>query len=240
MELKINIMLRHLFVFLAISLLFNNVLHAQEVKGTVADWETRELQEYVEVFNLTNHQKAVTNKRGEFKIEAAVNHTLVFFQPGYRPDTLFLISLKPVKRYLQHNRYNLNAVDIQGKVFDPRTQYADAFREAKAFSTEVNRPLAFSPFRFFSKKGKSGRKFKRRMEVELVERKVDQRFNNAAVQALCPLNGAELDCFMVFYRPSFKELERLDIAGLKLYIMDAYKEFKQLPEGKRKLPSLRL
>ncbi|MBB2148234.1 peptidase associated/transthyretin-like domain-containing protein [Pedobacter gandavensis] len=233
-------MLRYLSCFLMANLLFNAALYAQEVKGTVADWESREPQEYVEVFNLNNHQKTVTNKRGEFKIAAEINHLLVFFQPGYKPDTLLLISLKPVKRYLQHNRYDLSTVKIQGKLFDPRVQYADAFREAKAFTAEVNRPLTFSPFRFFSKKGKSGRKFKRRMEVEVLERKVDQRFNNAAVQALCPLEGAELDGFMVLYRPSFKALERLDNAGLKLYIMDAYKEFKQLPEEKKKIPSLKL
>ncbi|WP_316751597.1 hypothetical protein [Pedobacter gandavensis] len=230
----------NLFVFIAVYLLSSGSLFAQEIKGTVADWQTRELQEYVEIFNLNNQQKAVTNKRGEFKIPATVNDVLVFFQPGYKPDTLFLINLRPVKRYLQHNRYDLSTVVISGKTFDPRAEYPDAFREAKAFNTGVNRPLAFSPFRYFSKKGKSGRKFKRRMEVELVERKVDQRFNNTAVKAICPLKGAELDCFMVMYRPSFKALERLDVAGLQLYIMDAYKEFKQLPEEKRKLPSLRL
>lgn len=238
MELKIS--LGKLLAFLAVHFLFSASLFAQEITGTVADWQTRELQEYVEVFNLNNQQKAVTNKKGEFKIPAAINHVLIFIQPGYKPDTLFLISLNPVKRYLQHNRYDLSTVEIKGRTFDPRAEYPDAFREAKAFNTGVNRPLAFSPWRFFSKKGRSGRKFKRRMEIELVERKVDQRFNNAAVKAICPLNGAELDCFMVMYRPAFKDLERLDITGLKLYIMDAYKAFKQLPEEKRKLPSLRL
>lgn len=233
-------MLRHLFFFFAISLLFNVALYAQEIKGTVADRNTRELQEYVEVFNLNNQQKTVTNKKGEFKIQAAVNDVLVFIQPGYTPDTLFLINLKPVRRYLAPNLYDLSTVVIKGLAFNPEVEYADAYRAAKAFNTGVNRPLAFSPLTYFSKKGISGRKFKRRMKSELVERKIDQRFNNAAVQAICPLKGAELDCFMVMYRPTFKDLDRMDTDRLKLYLMDAYKEFKALPAEKRKLPSLKL
>lgn len=219
--------------------LFTNSVLAQEIKGTVADQETRELQEYVEIFNISNHQKTFSNKKGQFKIPARPNDILVFMQPGYRTDTLFLVNLKPVKRYLQHNRYDLQTIEIRGTAFDPEQEYADAYRAAKAFRFNVNRPLSFSPLTYFSKKGKSARKFVRRMKKEPNERAIDQRFNNFSVKAICPLDGAELDGFMVMYRPTFKALEKMSPDGLKLYIMDAYKEFKQLPEEQKKLPSLK-
>lgn len=220
--------------------LLTGSVRAQEVQGTVADYETREMQEYVEVFNISNHQKAVTNKKGAFKIPAATNDVLVFMQPGYRPDTLFLVNLKPVKRYLQHNRYDLQTVNITGTAFNPEVEYADAYLAAKAFTFNVNRPLSFSPSKYFSKKGKYARRFVRRMKLEPQERKIDQRFNNKVVKGICPLNAAELDAFMVKYRPTFKTLEKMDDDALKLYIMDAYKEFKHLPEAQKKLPSLKL
>ncbi|WGQ09948.1 hypothetical protein QG516_25895 [Pedobacter gandavensis] len=227
------------FFFLCLSFLLTSSVLAQEIKGTVADRDTRELQEYVEIFNISNHQKTISNKKGEFKIPAMPNDVLVFMQPGYRIDTLFLVNLKPVRRYLQQNKYDLQTIEIKGTAFNPEQEYADAYRAAKAFVFNVNCPLSFSPLTYFSKKGRYARKFVRRMKKEPNERAIDQRFNNFSVKAICPLEGAELDGFMVMYRPTFKALEKMGHDELKLYIMDAYKEFKQLPEAQKKLPSLK-
>ncbi|WP_316820409.1 carboxypeptidase-like regulatory domain-containing protein [Pedobacter gandavensis] len=230
--------LRNALVFLITYLLLNSTLFAQEIQGTVADLQNRELLEYVEIININNQQKTLTNKRGEFKIQAAVNHVLVFIQAGYHPDTVLIINLKPLKRYLRSSLVNLNMVEIKGIAFDPREEYIRVYGKGKAFNMSVNKPLSFSPWKYFSYEGKSARKFKRKMKIEWIEKEIDKRFNNTVVRAICPLEKYELDAFMVRYRPTLKELERMDHDQFKLYLLDAYKQFKELPEAERRLPSL--
>ena len=109
---------------------------------------------------------------------------------------------------------------------------------ARAIRLSQNQPLSFSPSRFFGKEGKNARRFKKRLEQEKTERKIDARFNETAVKALTRLRDQELDCFMVLYRPTLRALEKLDDEVFLFYIMDSFKAFKLLPSEKKVLPSL--
>ena len=220
-------------------LLLGTCLQAQEVKGIVGDRATRLMLKSVDVYNLTNKQRTSTNDKGEFSIKAQVNQILVFTQPGYASDTLLLVDTKNIKRYLTFGDYLLNTVEVSAKKFDFKTQYADVYRDAKVFDLSANKPLGFSPSRYFSKKGKSARKLKRKLELEDVERKIDYRFNETAVKAITPLKGAELEYFMVLYRPSLKALDKMDEEVFKFYLMDSFKEFNALPPKKKIFPSFK-
>ncbi|NRF38329.1 hypothetical protein [Pedobacter foliorum] len=211
----------------------------QVVTGTVVDRDSRLLLENVEVNNVITKEKATTNAKGEFKIKATVNQTLVFIQPGYFSDTLFLINVKPIRKYMILNNRFLNTVEIKAEAFQPEIQYADVYRKAKVIRLAQNQPFALSLSRIFGREGKFARRFKRKLEREVTERKIDQRFNEKVVKALTPLTGAELDYFMVLYRPTIKKLDKMDDDDLKFYLMDAYKEFKALPPEKRISPSLK-
>lgn len=230
-------MLRH-FTLFALFLLIGQLVRAQQLQGTVADRTTQLRLGQVEVFNLNTRQKTTTNAKGEFSIKAAVNHSLVFYQPGYTADTLFLVDLKPVKRYLNLSNKLLKTVEINSGGFHPEVEYANIYRAGRAVTLQQNKPFRFSPYRLFSSEGKSARRFKRNMEREKTERKIDERFNVAAVKAVTPLKGAELDYFMVLYRPKLKELDKLDQEDMKFYLMNSYKEFKALPPEKRVSPLL--
>jgi len=215
------------------------LLQAQEITGTVSDRANRLKLEDADVFNQTLGKRAKTNAKGEFKLEAYVNNTLIFAQPGYKNDTLFLIDLKPVRRYLDLSNNYLKLVEIKADAFKPELQYADVYRKAKAIKMAKNQPFLFYPSKYFSKEGKFARRFKRKLEREKTERKIDNRFNEAAVTALTPLKGRELDYFMVLYRPALKKLDKMDNDDLKFYLMAAYKEFIALPDEKRVSPSLK-
>lgn len=231
-------MINKLAFFLAI-LLFSLGARAQQLKGTVSDRNSRYPLEQVQVLNRNTGHITVTDAKGRFKINAQANQVIVFFQPGYQPDTLFLINLSPVKRYLTADRKTLNTVEIKSKTFNPEIEYADVYRKADPTRLEVNKPFGFSPSAYFSKEGKEARQLKRKLEKEKVERKIDARFNNAAVIALTPLKGSDLDAFMTRYRPSLEQLNKMDQEDLKFYIMNSYKEFKDLPADKRVAPVLR-
>lgn len=231
-------MCRRIAVF-ALVLFFSQYVNAQQVQGTVADRASQLKLEQVEVFNQQTRQKTVTNAKGEFSITAVANQTLIFYQPGYLPDTLFLIDTKPVKRYLILNNKLLKTVEVKGGAFNPRVEYADVYRKAQYTKLAQNKPFLFYPSRLFSKEGRDARRFKRNLEREIDERKIDRRFNEAAVTAVTPLNGAELDYFMVLYRPKLKQLNNMDEQDFKFYLINSYKEFKALPPEKRTSPSMR-
>jgi hypothetical protein len=219
-------------------LFFVPLAKAQQITGIVQDRATELTLENVAVVNKTSGQQTHTNAKGEFKIQGSLNQLLIFYQPGYHPDTLLLISLKPLKRYLVLDYKILKTVQIKGEAFNPEVEYKDVYRNAESFRLSQNKPFTFFPSRYFSKEGKYARRFKRRLEQEKIERKIDARFNEAAVRALTPLNNKELDCFMVLYRPTLKALNKLDAEDMMFYIMNSYKEFKILPPEKRILPSL--
>jgi len=230
-------MLRQITLF-ALFIFSGQLVYAQQVQGTVADRTTQLRLGQVEVSNLATGEKTTTNLKGEFSISAAINQSLAFYQPGYTPDTLFLVDLKPVKRYLNLSNKLLNTVEIKAGAFHPEIEYANTYRTARAVTLIANKPFRFSPSRIFGSEGKSARRFKRNMERERTERKIDERFNVAAVKAVTPLKGAELDYFMVLYRPTLKELDKLDQEDMKFYLMTSYKEFKALPPEKRVSPLL--
>lgn len=227
-------------IFILFSLLLlNQYVTAQQVQGTVADRASQLRLGQVEVFNLQTKEKTVTNEKGEFSIKAYASQSLLFYQPGYLPDTLFLVDTKPLKRYLTFNNKLLKTVEIKGAAFDPRTEYANVYQTAKYINLSKNKPFSFSPSRFFGKQGRDARRFKKKMELEITERKIDSRFNEGAVTAITPLKGAELDYFMVLYRPSLKKLDKMDAEDFRFYLMNSYKEFKALPPEKRVSPSMR-
>lgn len=218
----------------------SQLVNGQQITGIVQDRATDLRLENVAVINNSSGQQTHTNAKGEFNLQASVNQVLTFYQPGYRPDTLLLVNLKPLKHYLVLSNKLLKTVQIKGEAFNPEVEYQDVYRKAKAIRLSQNHPFTFYPTRYFSREGKYARRFKRKLEQEKTERKIDARFNEAAVTALTPLKGNELDCFMVLYRPNLKALNKLDEEDIRFYIMNCYKAFKVLPSGKRTLPSLRI
>jgi hypothetical protein len=237
---SLTLKMLRIFVFSAFFVFLNLQITAQEINGTVVDRSSQLKLEHVEVLNYTTNSKTYTDAKGTFKIKAQINQILIFNQPGYLPDTLFLTSIKALKRYLIFNNTLLKVVEIKKGAFNPAVEYADVYLKAKAFSLSPNHPFAFYPSRFFSKEGRYARRFKRKLELEKSERSIDLRFNEAAVTAVTPLIGKELDYFMVLYRPELKQLDKLDDEELKFYLMNAYKEYKALPQERKVSPSLRI
>lgn len=62
------------------------------------------------------------------------------------------------------------------------------------------------------------------------------KFNPVLITSLTPLNGKDLDLFIVKYKPSYEFIEKSDEEQIRLYIMDSFKAFKNLsPEEKEKI-----
>ncbi len=168
-----------------------------------------------------------------------VNDVLVFRRPGYQSDTVLLINLKPVWRYLAADKNTLKTVVIS----DTRTlrqQYAQAFNKANPFLLKQGRGLLFYPSSFFGREGRQARYFVRMLKREEKEKIIDRRFNLKSIRAILPIQQPELDAFLVQYRPSLKFAQRVSADDFKSYVLDCYQKFKLLPPDQRVLPSFRI
>jgi len=217
-----------------------SVLKAQtQVSGLVQDRGTRKAINYVDVFNLNNKAQTATNAKGEFTIKAALNDVLVFNIPGYKTDTLLLINLNEVRRYLDKASNLLSTVTVTNNQ-TLKEQYAQTFNKANAVLLTPGRGLLFYPSGYFSREGKEARRFKRMLKQDVKENQIDKWFNPKNIKAILPLQQPELDAFMVMYRPTLKFVQNADAEDLRFYLIDAYDKFKLLPAEKKVLPSLKV
>jgi hypothetical protein len=209
------------------------------VNGAVFVYTSRKPIYRVEVLNIKNKEQAITNFNGEFSIKASINDVLVFNMPGYKPDTVLLVHLNPLRRYLQLETNLLNTVTINDKL-DIKKQYAQTFNKANAILLKQGRGLLFYPSSYFSREGKQARRFKRMLKQDVIENQIYKRFNFKTITAILPIKQPELDAFLVLYKPSIKFIKRADANDFKFYLIDAYNQFKDLPPEKRVLPSLKI
>ncbi|KQC02633.1 carboxypeptidase-like regulatory domain-containing protein [Pedobacter sp. Hv1] len=220
-----------LFVFLGLKV-------QAQVSGLVFDRSSRKPMAKVDVFNLNNQTQTISNAKGEFNIKAAVNDLLVFSMPGYRPDTVFLIDLKPMRRYLEVAVNTLNTISVVEKT-NIREQYAQTFNKANGVLLQKGRGLLLYPSTLFSREGRQARHFKRLLKQDEQEKKIDQRFNVKTITAYLPLKQPELDAFIFLYRPTLKFVTKASADEFKFYLMDSYNKFKLLPPEKKIITSLK-
>lgn len=209
-----------------------------QVKGEVFAQASRKPINQADIINLNTKEQAVSNAKGEFLIQASLNDLLVFKSPGYRPDTLLLIHLKPLRRYLALEINTLNTVSVKGMRLSE--QYARELNKGEAIHLKQGRGLLFYPSAFFSREGRNARRFKRMLKREELELPIDRRFNAQTITAVLPIKQPELDAFIMMYRPSLKFVRKADVEDFKFYLLDSYRKFKWLPPEKRVLPSLKL
>lgn len=219
---------------IALSILsFTGLANAQDVlKGTVYENSSNTKLDNVFIRDGNNKQITLTDKNGDFSIKTATGHILIFTSPGYNPDTLYLIDMRPKKVVLIPQFIALNQVNIRSTrlAFDPRKEYPDVYQKSKVY--------AFSPSTWFSKEGKDARRLKKFFQREAQERHVDEVFNKAYVGSIVPLKGQELENFITLYRPSYAFLRNNNAESMVAYINDSYKKYQALPADKRSLQPL--
>lgn len=209
-----------------------------QVEGLIIDRVSRKAIAKADVLNLNNKAKTQSNAKGEFAINAVVNDLLVFSMPGYKSDTLLLINLKPLMRYMEVASNTLNTISVVEKV-DIRKQYAQTFNKANGVLLQKGRGLLLYPSTLFGREGRQARYFKRLLKREEKEKPIDQRFNAKTITAVLPLQQPELDAFMFMYRPTLKFVTKTSAPDFKLFLLDSYNKFKLLPPEKRVLPPLK-
>lgn len=214
------------FFLTSISLKAQNIL-----KGTVYEGNTSRKVADVFVRDINAKGIALGDKSGNFSINTEKNHVLVFTSPGYVPDTLYIVDMKPKRVEMQIRGITLAGVDIVShNNFNPREEYPEVYEKSK---------FALSPSRIFGKEAHDARRLKRYFEQEIKERRIDSVFSTAYVSSIVPLKGQELENFMTMYRPTYEFVSNNPKSTITLYINDSYKKFMALPAEKRKVNPFR-
>jgi hypothetical protein len=207
---------------------------AQDVlKGTVYENGTNIRLNNVFIRDNNNKQVTLTDKNGDFNLKTATGHILIFNSPGYNPDTLYLIDMRPKKIMMVTKTINLQQVNVTAtrQAFNPRVEYRQVYEKSKVY--------VFSPSTWFSKEAKDARRLKKYFQRDAEEQHIDNVFTPVYVGSIVPLKGKELANFISLYRPTYKFLRSNNSESLVAYINDSYKKYQALPPDKRALPELK-
>ena len=226
--------MKKLFTVAALLLFITSFAQAQKtLKGTVYEEGTNTGLSDVFIRDINSRQVSITDKKGNFTINTAAGHTLIFNSPGYNSDTLYLVDVAPKKIKLTTQRISLSQVNITAKrtEFNPREEYPEVYEKSKVY--------AFSPSTWFSGEGKKARRLKRYFQREAEERNIDAAFSPGYVSSIIPLRGNDLENFMTMFRPSYAFLRSNNRESMVAYVNDSYKKFMALPPDKRAPQSLK-
>lgn len=226
--------MKKLFSVAAILLFITSFAQAQSTfKGTVLEDGTNTRLTDVFIRDMNSRQVSITDKNGNFSINTAAGHTLIFNSPGYTSDTLYLVDLAPKKIMLTTQRISLSQVNITAKRadFNPREEYPEVYEKSKVY--------VFSPSTWFSGEGKKARRLKHYFQYEAEQRNIDAAFSPGYVSSIVPLKGNDLENFMTMFRPSYAFLRSNNRESMAAYINDSYKKFMALPADKRSPQALK-
>jgi len=235
--------------FFAIFLMFlgNSDLHAQfMISGTVFDSSKINFVENVRVVS-TGGMFDVTDSMGRFHLMANDNDSLIFYYNN-KPTQKFIVKSIPdpnnfnisLRINIKGKYHLLNEVVIFSKSYkqdslENRQTYADIFDYHRpGISTSITPgggvgadvDELINIFRF--KRNKRLKAFQRRIETQEQEKYIDYRFNRIFVKRITGMEGAVLDTFLVWYRPSYAFARDSDELIFNQYILNAFYQYQKL------------
>lgn len=223
-------------LFLLISVLFGSVLlvQAQSYKGIVMELDSSKPIAQVEISNLSTHQSVETNSLGEFSIEVKLNELLSFSYPGFRVDTLLITDYEYKRIYITpipgfNILEDVEITELSDLQLDQQIQVAQQEGETVQF----NNNISISPSRLFGSKARAARSRYPLLVAERENRAIMAKFSPALITSITPLQGKDLDQFIVKYKPTYAFITKSDEEQIRLYIMDSYKKYKELSPEER-------
>lgn len=227
--------MKRVVVFFLFILLVSGA-QAQTLKGIVMELDSSKPIQQVEVKNVRTDVLVETTASGEFSIDANVNDLLTFGYPGYRLDTLVVVDHELKRVYMTPLKdFNIledvEITDLSDVQLEEEIRLAR--ERGKSVHTAQGGGIAISPSRLFGREAKEARRRYELLIEEKESRVINARFNEGIITPIIPLKGRDLDLFMVKFRPSYEFVEQSDDEQIRLYIMDSYKEFKNMSQAEK-------
>lgn len=212
-------------------------VHAQMLKGIVADGSDGRALYPVTVVNVVTQESAYTNENGEFSIRAKTGEEIVFSFLGYTtirrsmPATLGIATMR-VEMFTQN--YKLNEVIVRPGY----TNYQlDSIRRKSTYSrvlarqkvTSIMSPVSFLADRI-SHKSRQAYAFQKNFNKWEGERFVDSRYSPELVTRLTQLTGDSLGNFMNAYPMPYDYARTATELEIQMWVRYNYKQWLHRPK----------
>jgi len=227
--------MRFITTLLLIVIILPGALAQQPLKGKVYDMQTDSTLASTTVFNLSRKTYALSNREGEYSIEANEGDKVIFTSVGYLPDTIKVLNYMIDAGYdvtMTLKNTLLKNVTVRGPNYvndslNRREDYGAFYNKSKKEMISKSGPqngvgVAFSPIGFFSNRSKD-RKIRKNLEYQDEQDFVDYTFSRRYVENMTRLHGDSLLQFMLRYRPSYVFCRNASSEDMLHYINDKLK-----------------
>ena len=233
-------------------MLFVGIAYAQvepktRVSGVIFEKSTGKRLAEVNVINLKNNAKTVTNNFGVFFLEASIGDSLSITKVGYGPLKTVLYTMEDILLEMQPG------LTIEEVVVTRRTreqEMADILDDyskkgiynggRNSVGTYLNSP-ATALYNLFGREAKNMKRFEKYMNRETEELAVDRIFTKTVVTNTTGLDGEDLTDFMELYRPSYAMVTTWGQYDLLNYITKSFKTWEDQGRPKpQRLPKLEI
>lgn len=184
-----------------------------------------------EILNKRSGFKVVSSDFGLFQIKAMAGDTLLVIKREFSDAEVAVTGSKDMIVYLVRGRM-LQQVDITGQskkqeLQDIKREYRNkgSFYQGKPpFLSFLFKPLT-AVYELLGKTPKNARRFGRYYETEMQQTLIDGFFNEYLIQNNTDLKGADLENFMLNYRPEYDKAKNWAQYDAIKYIRDSYKNY---------------
>lgn len=184
---------------------------------------------------ITNQRTGYTvgsNDMGLFRIKALNGDTLVVVKRDFRDRKVVVVSSKDMVITLNRESTTLSEVNIRGKSKKMELdEIKQEFRDKGSFYQGKPPVLSyfFKPltalYELFGKTPKNARRFGKYYATEMQQTQVDGFFNESLIRNNTDLEGAELEKFMLNYRPDYEKSKHWTSYDAVKYIRDSYQQY---------------
>jgi hypothetical protein len=196
----------------------------------------------VNVLNLSEHQRNISDLGGNFRIAALSGDTIVFSSAAYQPDTLVVgwplldvsyqegltprVARLPTVTVDEMRNYELDSIQrVQDYAFIYNIKHPVKLLNEKRPGDDPG--FSFSPIGYFSQSEKQKRRLKQKLKQEDEDEYINAKFSPFRVAQLTKLSGDSLHLFMTRYKPSYKFCRQATSQDMLLYINDKIILFKK-------------
>ncbi|MGZ3852509.1 MAG: hypothetical protein ACXVLT_03270 [Flavisolibacter sp.] len=233
-----------LYIFLS-TLLAGTASAQYLVKGTVYDSSHRYRIEAVTVTS-TGGKMTMTDSLGRYQISVGEKDSVWFSYLGKPTPKYPVLKMPDVNQFdialrlksdimqeviVRNRSYRQDSIQNRkdyAKVFDFHRPNIASMTTIGPTGAGIDLDELIRVFQF--KKNKSMEKFRERLEEQERQKFIDHRFNKALVKRLTYLDGADLDTFMLRYRPTYTFTLMASEYDFQLYIKKCF-ELYQSPKS---------
>jgi len=242
-----------------LTLIAGNAIAQNTVSGTVFD-SSKTIPVKNVVIKSNTGMKTVTDSSGHYTIVASDKDSLTFIYNNKATNWFSVKKIDNLNSFdislhiiLTEKFKTLKEVRVFSKSYQQdsianREEYSKAFNYSKpGISVNSTSPYSGTPgldldefiniFRF--KRNKQLKHLQTRLLDQEQESYVSYRFNKTIVKRITQLEGADLDAFMVRYRPSFSFTQYSTLPNFYQYILNSSYEFRRInsiPNNKTATP----